>query len=153
MYTGLSPGDDSTKLDSTAALAVAICTGVFATTIQTQDFKDCEGDRRIGRQTFPIVFPEAARSTILPTLWIWSIGLSLLWEVDAGLTIPFIGLAILIGVRFFAKRDVPADQFSFYLYNVSIFNKLDKWSSHADQCYRIRFGCPWLIFSLESNGG
>lgn len=92
---------------------------MFATTIQTQDFKDYDGDCRIGRQTLPILFPEIARYTVLPTLLVWSIGLSSLWQVGAAIAMPFVGLALFIGMRFIIKRDVPADQVSFYIYNVS----------------------------------
>lgn len=101
-------------------LAIAINASMFATTIQTQDFKDCDGDCRIGRQTLPILFPEIARFTVLPTLLAWSISLTSLWKVEATVGLPFAGLALFIGMRFIMKRDVPADQTSFYIYNVSI---------------------------------
>jgi hypothetical protein len=48
----------------------------------------------------------------------WSVGLSLLWDVRIEVALPFIGLAALTGLRFFAKRDTTADQVLFYLYNV-----------------------------------
>jgi 1,4-dihydroxy-2-naphthoate octaprenyltransferase len=105
-------------MDSVALLAVAISTGIFATTIQTQDFKDCDGDRRIGRQTLPIVLPELARYTLLPILLIWSMGLSVLWNLSAPVAGAFIGLALLVALRYITMRDLRSDQVSFYIYNV-----------------------------------
>ena len=105
-------------MDSVALLAVAISTGIFATTIQTQDFKDCDGDRRIGRQTLPIVLPELARYTLLPILLIWSMGLSVLWNLSAPVAGAFLGLALLVALRYITMRDMRSDQVSFYIYNV-----------------------------------
>lgn len=100
-------------------LSIALSAGIFATTIQTQDFKDIEGDRLIGRQTLPINLPWIARFTVLPILLAWSIGLSFVWRIGFEVSVPFVGLAALIGVRFIVKRDVASDKISFYyLYNV-----------------------------------
>ena len=114
----LFSGGHPSKVDHIALLSIVIGTGVFATTIQTQDFKDVEGDRLIGRQTLPIVWPEVARHTVLPLMLAWSICLSIMWDIGAEVAVPFIGLAVFVGLRFFVKRDIPADQLSFYLYNV-----------------------------------
>ncbi|KIM72289.1 hypothetical protein PILCRDRAFT_742909 [Piloderma croceum F 1598] len=105
-------------LDSVAQLSIACSAGVLATTIQAQDFKDCEGDFLVGRRTLPILYPEISRYTALPILLAWSIGLSLMWQVDVGLCVLFVLLSLLIGWRLIAKRDVPADQITFYIYNV-----------------------------------
>ncbi|KIM76601.1 hypothetical protein PILCRDRAFT_77612, partial [Piloderma croceum F 1598] len=103
----------------TKNLSIACSAGVLATTIQAQDFKDCEGDFLVGRRTLPILYPEISRYTALPILLAWSIGLSLMWQVDVGLCVLFVLLSLLIGWRLIAKRDVPADQITFYIYNVS----------------------------------
>ena len=108
-------------LDGVAQLSIACSAGVLATTIQAQDFKDCEGDFLVGRRTLPILYPEISRYTALPILLAWSIGLSLMWQVDVGLCVLFVLLSLLIGWRLIAKRDVPADQITFYIYNVSCF--------------------------------
>jgi 4-hydroxybenzoate polyprenyltransferase len=107
-------------MDPVAMLAVVISTGIFATTIQTQDFKDYDGDRRIGRQTLPIALPLLARYTLLPILLTWSIGLSVLWDLSALSAVLFLGLALLVALRFIMMRDMRSDQVSFYIYNVSL---------------------------------
>jgi len=111
-------GADANKMDSVGMLAVAISTGIFATTIQTQDFKDCDGDRRIGRQTLPIVLPQLARYSLLPILLTWSMALSVIWDLSALVAVPFLGLALLVALRFITMRDMRSDQVSFYIYNI-----------------------------------
>lgn len=105
-------------MDSVALLAVATSVGIFATTIQTQDFRDCDGDRHIGRQTLPIIMPLLSRYTLLPILLAWSIGLSVLWNLSAPIAGAFLGLALLVALRFIMMRDVKSDQVSYHIYNV-----------------------------------
>ena len=102
-----------------ALLAICISAGIFATTIQTQDFKDTEGDRAIGRQTIPIVFPNVGRYTVLAPLLAWSVGLSVVWQLDVLTATAFTLLAVFIGFRYLHFVTVHADQVSFYWYNVS----------------------------------
>lgn len=93
--------------------------GIFATTIQAQDFKDTEGDRLVGRRTLPIVAPNVARPTLLLALSAWSIALSFAWRLNSLFTVLFNVLALAVGGRYVALDGVKADQRSFYLYNVS----------------------------------
>lgn len=113
------PGSDCSHLDTIALLSICISAGIFATTIQTQDFKDTEGDRAIGRKTIPIVYPKFGRWTVLIPLLAWSVGLSALWRLDALTSTAFTLLAAFIGLRYLNFATVHADQVSFYWYNVS----------------------------------
>lgn len=109
-----------------------ICSaGIFATTIQAQDFKDTEGDRLVGRRTLPIVAPTIARPTLLLALSLWSIGLSSLWELSTTVSIAFNMLALAVGGRFLTLNSIKADQHSFYLYNVSIYASLCRYVTHT----------------------
>jgi 4-hydroxybenzoate polyprenyltransferase len=98
---------------------VCCSAGIFATTIQAQDFKDEEGDRAVGRRTIPIVFPSFARWTVIVPLLMWSSGLSLLWGLDVTTSLCFITLGLFVGVQFLISKTVKSDQISFYWYNVS----------------------------------
>ena len=119
-------------MDSVALLAVATSVGIFATTIQTQDFRDCDGDRRIGRQTLPMVIPLLSRYTLLPILLAWSIGLSVLWNLSAPVAGAFLGLALFVALRFITMRDVKSDQVSYYIYNVCFASPILARNASAD---------------------
>lgn len=101
-------------------LAIGISAGIFATTIHSQDFKDVDGDRAIGRQTIPIVYPYVARYTVLFPLIAWSLGLSFVWGMGLLECVCFTLMATYIGVRYIVLPGVKYDQISFYWYNVSI---------------------------------
>ena len=73
----------------------------------------------MGRQTLPIVLPQHARKTVIVGLMAWSIALVAIWELDVVAAALLLGLAAITGVRFLIYRTVPADQVSFYVYNVS----------------------------------
>ncbi|KAI0043716.1 hypothetical protein FA95DRAFT_1498188 [Auriscalpium vulgare] len=114
----LIAGSDRHSLDGVGILAIAISAGIFATTIQAQDFKDRDGDGAIGRQTIPLVLPSIARYTVIIPLLLWSTGLSVLWRLDAVAGCTFVALATFVGVRFLGHTSIPEDQVSFYWYNV-----------------------------------
>ena len=136
-------------MDSVALLAVAISAGIFATTIQTQDFKDCDGDRGIGRQTLPIIVPQLARYTLLPILLMWSIGLSVLWNLSVPVAGAFLGLALLVAFRFIMMRDVRSDQVSYYIYNVCFACPIYAMNVPADVFFFARFGChSHMVFQV-----
>ncbi|KAL5535076.1 hypothetical protein ACEPAF_3169 [Sanghuangporus sanghuang] len=105
-------------LDNISILSVLCSAGIFATTIQAQDFKDTEGDRLVGRKTLPIVAPSVARPTLMLALLAWSSALSSLWRLAAVPAIVFHFLALSVGGRFMTLKSIKADQRSFYLYNV-----------------------------------
>lgn len=114
----LRSGPDPTGLDSTAVLAICLSAGIFFSTIHTQDFKDCDGDRLVGRETIPIVFPNHGRKTVVVALLAWSFALSRIWNLDTLLASGFLGFAAFIGARFLLYTSIADDQVSFYLYNV-----------------------------------
>lgn len=92
---------------------------VYATTIHAQDFKDVDGDRAIGRKTIPIIFgTHWARWTVLFPLVLWSVGLSVLWQVDIASSAVFVLLAAIVGVLFIMGRGQHEYQVAFYWYNV-----------------------------------
>ncbi|OJT05251.1 hypothetical protein TRAPUB_3958 [Trametes pubescens] len=115
---------DPTRLDGIALWSVLASTGIFATTIHTQDFKDVDGDRAIGRQTIPIVFGSAARWTVIVPLVLWSVGLSVFWglSVVAGAAVTV--LAVHVGVLYLNGKTIHEYQVAFYWYNVRAVSPL-----------------------------
>ncbi|KAH7909467.1 UbiA prenyltransferase family-domain-containing protein [Hygrophoropsis aurantiaca] len=114
----LVAGCDRSRLESTGALAIALSTCVFITTLHAQDFKDEEGDRLIGRKTLPIVFPSLSRASIMIGLPLWSICLSLVWGMDWLSTFVFVAFALLVGSRFATCTTVQGYRVSCKLYSL-----------------------------------
>lgn len=110
---------DYSTLDSATVLALCLNAGIIFTTIHTQDFKDVEGDRMIGRKTMPIVHPKHSRKTVIIGLLTWSVILAFVWRPDAMTALGFLCLAAFVGIRFLRHTSVLEDQMSYYLYNVS----------------------------------
>ena len=94
--------------------------GIVASTIHALDFKDTEGDRQVGRQTLPILYPTIARPSLMFILIIWSAELSTLWRLGAASSIAFNALALTVGMRFVSLTSIKSDQRSSYMYTVSI---------------------------------
>lgn len=113
-------GSDPSRFTSTMLLAISISAGIFATTIQAQDFKDIRGDSLIGRKTLPIVLPSVARPTLLVALLVWSLSLTHIWRLDFTTACTLIALSCFVGVRFVFLQGEKDDQISFYWYNVSL---------------------------------
>jgi len=109
---------DNRTMDRVAVLSVCISAGIFATTIQTQDFKDVHGDRLVGRRTLPIIYPSIARYTVLIGLSSWSILLAQVWNLAWDARVVLFALSTFISYRFMTYNDIPEDQISFYWYNV-----------------------------------
>ncbi|EIM79583.1 uncharacterized protein STEHIDRAFT_69322 [Stereum hirsutum FP-91666 SS1] len=116
----LISGTDPSRFTSTMLLAISISAGIFATTIQAQDFKDIRGDSLIGRKTLPIVLPSVARPTLLVALLVWSLSLTHIWRLDFTTACTLIALSCFVGVRFVFLQGEKDDQISFYWYNVSL---------------------------------
>ena len=106
-------------MDSTARLSVLCSAGIFFTTIQSQDFKDVEGDTLIGRQTIPIVHPTLAAPTLALSLQAWSLGLAILWHANLMTAVAINALSLAVGICYIISTSCKAYQRSFYLYNVS----------------------------------
>ncbi|KAH7919944.1 hypothetical protein BV22DRAFT_1022117 [Leucogyrophana mollusca] len=115
----LVAGCDRSRLEPVGALAIALSTGVFITTLHAQDFKDEEGDRLVGRKTLPIVFPSLARASILVGLPLWSICLSCVWGMDLVCSLAFTAFALVVGSRFALNTTVQGARMSCKLYSVS----------------------------------
>jgi hypothetical protein len=113
-------GPDRARINTVAVLAVCISGGIFATTIHAQDFRDVEGDRLIGRQTLPIVFPNIAKYTVIGPLIIWSIALSYIWQLDLAFACIFCYLAFFVGFCFLNAQTVKDKQVAYDWYNVSL---------------------------------
>ena len=112
------PGSNRHALDNVGVMSVLASVGIFATTIQAQDFKDTDGDRLVGRKTLPIVAPYTARPTLMLALMLWSVGLSALWGLSIYAALAFNILSFTVGMRYVSLDSVKDDQRSFYLYNV-----------------------------------
>ncbi|KAI0819210.1 UbiA prenyltransferase family-domain-containing protein [Trametes gibbosa] len=114
----LIAGSDPTRLDGIAMCSVLASAGIFATTIHTQDFKDVDGDRSIGRRTIPIVYGEAARWTVMGPLCLWSLGLWVFWGLDVVTGSAFTALAVYVGILYLRAESVYEYQRAFYWYNL-----------------------------------
>ena len=104
-------------------ISIAINALIIASTIFAQDFRDKIGDKRMGRRTIPMLWPEGSRMGIFMVLAVWSI--SLAWAFDLGpfSSVSFCTLALFVGLRFFWKRTAVADQWSYSYYNVRLLLK------------------------------
>lgn len=107
-----------------AVWSIVFSVGIFATTIQSQDFKDIDGDKAIGRQTIPIVWGRFAKYTVIVPLLAWSVGLSIAWQLDWMAGAAFVALATFIGLQYVVGHTVREYQVAFYWYNVSGFRIL-----------------------------
>ncbi|EIW54167.1 uncharacterized protein TRAVEDRAFT_132995 [Trametes versicolor FP-101664 SS1] len=133
----LVAGADPTHLDGIALCSVLASTGIFATTIHTQDFKDVDGDRAIGRQTIPIVFGAAARWTVIVPLVLWSVGLSVFWGLSIVAGAAVTALSVYVGVLYLKGKTIHEYQVAFYWYNVWLS------TAHALPAYCRLFSEPY----------
>ncbi|KAI0753485.1 UbiA prenyltransferase family [Daedaleopsis nitida] len=113
----LVAGTSPNHLDGVALCSIAASAGIFATTIQAQDFKDVDGDRAIGRRTIPIVFRTQAKWTVIVPLVLWSVGLSALWSVDFASCFALVVLAMFVGLQYMSGKGRKEYQVAFYWYN------------------------------------
>ncbi|KAG1874916.1 UbiA prenyltransferase family-domain-containing protein [Suillus subluteus] len=115
----IAAGSCNSCIDKAGALAVALSSTAFATTLHAQDFKDEEGDRLTGRRTLPTIFPKAARFSMMVGIPLWSFGLSYIWKLDTLSTAAFIAYGAFVGSRFVMYNTVGADKQSCKFYSVS----------------------------------
>ncbi|KAI9454091.1 UbiA prenyltransferase family [Russula earlei] len=102
---------------SRTTISIAINSLIILSTIHTQDFRDQVGDKLVGRQTIPILWPKGSRIWILANLVVWSAGLS--WACGCTpVSVPFCALGVFIGLRIFRARTTDADKRSYRYYNV-----------------------------------
>ncbi|KAJ3488611.1 hypothetical protein NLI96_g2717 [Meripilus lineatus] len=108
------------QLDYYAVKAVTISSLLIFTTIQSQDFKDEEGDRACGRKTVAILYPKVGRISLSILITAWAIVLPVIWHAPVLVSLLFLLMGVGIAVRFLALRDTASDRSSFMAYNVSI---------------------------------
>ena len=109
------------RLDFPGAFSISVIAAILATTIQAQDFQDVIGDKAVGRNTLPIAFPNFSRYTLLVTLVMWSLYLTAMWEITTPAGVGFTFLGIVVGIRYYFWRSTKDDEWSYVLYNVSLF--------------------------------
>src|SRR5258707_5275789 len=105
-------------MDYVSVTAVIISGILIFTTIQAQDFPDVEGDKALGRMTFPIYAPEFSRAFTVLATTAWSIFLS--WFCGAGpVSTAFLVIyGSYVGMRYYRLRTLEADRKSYLLFNV-----------------------------------
>jgi hypothetical protein len=100
--------------------AVIISGILIFTVIQAQDFPDVEGDKVVGRMTFPIYAPELSRFLTLFAIVAWSIFLSWFWGVGRINTALFVSSGVHVGHRYYLCRSLEADRKSYLIFNVRL---------------------------------
>ncbi|KAI0253443.1 UbiA prenyltransferase family [Lactifluus subvellereus] len=105
-------------LDFVSVTAVIISGILIFSAIQAQDFPDVEGDKVVGRMTFPIYAPELSRFLTLFATVAWSVFLSWFWDVGPISTAVFVSLGIHVGLRYYCWRTLEADKRSYLIFNV-----------------------------------
>ncbi|KAI6040761.1 UbiA prenyltransferase family-domain-containing protein [Pisolithus marmoratus] len=113
----LVAGHDRTQVSPTGQIAVEVMIVVFMSTIHAQDFKDADGDHLTGRRTFPIAYPAASRFAIGLAIPLWSILLTVMWQLDLLCGIAFVGFGYYVGARFMLYRTVEDDKLSCKYYS------------------------------------
>ncbi|KAI0318528.1 UbiA prenyltransferase family-domain-containing protein [Amylostereum chailletii] len=104
-------------MDPTSITAVALSGTLILTTIQAQDFPDVEGDRALGRMTFPIYAPELSRVVTIFATMTWSALLCWWWVVGPISTVAFVTFGTYVGLRYFVRRTVEEDKRSYLIFN------------------------------------
>ncbi|KAN0134222.1 Digeranylgeranylglyceryl phosphate synthase [Lactarius tabidus] len=106
------------NLDFVSVTAVVISGILIFTVIHVQDFPDVEGDKIVGRMTFPIYAPELSRFLTLIFIVAWSIYLSWFWGVGRINTALFVSSGVYVGHRYYMYRSLEADRKSYLIFNV-----------------------------------
>jgi|SRR5712672_698183 len=105
-------------MDFVSVTAVTISGILIFTAIQAQDFPDVEGDKAVGRMTFPIYAPELSRLLTLFATVAWSVFLSWFWGVGPISAAVFTSFGIHVGLRYYCWRTLEADKKSYLIFNV-----------------------------------
>ena len=101
-------------------ISVAVNALIILTTVHAQDFCDVAGDQLRGRQTLPIVWPEASRMVVVFMTPAWSFGLLWVTSISHLYATAFFGLGALVGMRFYFQCDADSDRLSYDYYNVGM---------------------------------
>lgn len=105
-------------LDHVSWIAILISGALIFTTIHTQDFPDVEGDAKLGRVTFPIYAPEAARLFTVCVMPAWSLFLCRFWKMNMAMGAAFCTLGAITGFRFYWWRTQEHDARSYVIFNI-----------------------------------
>lgn len=105
-------------LDFISVTSIIISGILIFTAIQAQDFPDVEGDKAVGRMTFPIYAPELSRFVTLFATSGWSVFLCWFWEVGPISTALFTSFGLHVGLRYYCWRTKEADKKSYQIFNV-----------------------------------
>ncbi|KAH9960956.1 UbiA prenyltransferase family-domain-containing protein [Russula compacta] len=105
-------------MDFVSVTAVIISGIMIFTTIQAQDFADVEGDKALGRMTFPIYAPEFSRAFTLIATVAWSVFLSWFWGVGPVSAAFLVILGTYVGMRYYLWRTLEADKKSYTIFNI-----------------------------------
>ncbi|THU85806.1 hypothetical protein K435DRAFT_805602 [Dendrothele bispora CBS 962.96] len=89
------------------------------TTIHVQDFRDEAGDRKLGRITFPVVFPVWSRRITSALLLAWTVELTTMWRLNYLLAISFVVLGSYTAGRILTDKSEAASKVSLRLYMAS----------------------------------
>jgi 4-hydroxybenzoate polyprenyltransferase len=130
-------------MDFVSVTAVIISGILIFTTIQAQDFPDVEGDKALGRMTFPIYAPEFSRAFTLFATVAWSAFLSWFWGVGPVNAAFLIIFGAYVGLRYYHWRTLEADKRSYLIFNVRTKNSHEAGKVEADRWWVFRSG-SWL---------
>ena len=92
---------------------------VIATTVHAQDFQDVDGDREIGRNTVPMMFPLLSRVVLLFLVPLWTIVITLFSGPPMWLGAMYYGLSLVVGIRCVLYRSPKEDAWTNFFYSVS----------------------------------
>jgi hypothetical protein len=93
---------------------------IIFTTLHIQDFADVVGDKAMGRLTFPIIHPEAARRSAAIAIVGWSLVSVQIWSIGPYCSIGFITLGVVIASRILNDRNAQANKIPYRIYNVRL---------------------------------
>jgi hypothetical protein len=153
-------------MDFVSVTAVIISGILVFTAIHAQDFPDVEGDKTVGRMTFPIYALELSRSFTPFVTIAWSAFLSWFWEVGSISTTLFTWFGIYVGLRYYFWRTLEADRKSYLTFNVRTLTLLAPFGNTrrrrflpmgvlglahggpctSSTCQDVRFGVLMMIF-------
>ncbi|RXW25100.1 hypothetical protein EST38_g731 [Candolleomyces aberdarensis] len=91
---------------------------VIATTVHAQDFQDVEGDRAIGRNTVPMMFPVSSRFLLLFLLPLWTTFIAVLSSPPIWLGAMYYGLSLVVAVRCILYRSPKDDAWTNLFYSM-----------------------------------
>ncbi|KAF2756594.1 hypothetical protein EJ05DRAFT_502092 [Pseudovirgaria hyperparasitica] len=113
-------GHGEHDLNSRAYQWIALVGAVVFSTLSMQDMPDIPGDRTKGRKTLPLVHPEiVARWAIGVPVFIWSVYLSVYWELHVDQQIIFgavVAVGAVLAARVIFMRGIQADKGSWKMW-------------------------------------